>query len=236
MDELEGRHWWFQARRSIVGSVLQNIRAGRPGLRILEAGCGTGGNLRMLNKFGKVSAFDPDMTALRMARAKAGCQLKDGALPDNIPFQRRSFDIAVALDVIEQVEDDAASLEQLRQHLKPDGKLLITVPALPWMWSTHDEQHHHFRRYTEESLRKTLLDAGFQPEKIGYFNTLLFPVIAAMRGLKNAGLPLPANDDRLPRASMNTLLRNIFALERHLIHRIRLPIGVSLMAVCNAAR
>lgn len=235
MDRLEGNHWWFQARRSIVSTLLHGVRAGRSGLSILEAGCGTGGNLRMLNKFGKVSAFDPDPTALRMARAKAGCQIKDGTLPANIPFRPKSFDIAVALDVIEHVEDDSASLEEIRRHLKPGGKLVVTVPALPWMWSPHDEQHHHYRRYTEETLRKTLEDAGFRPEKIGYFNTLLFPAIAAIRGLKKLGVPVSENDDRLPGPALNALLRGVFKFERHLINRIKLPIGVSLMAVCEAA-
>ena len=234
MDRLESEHWWFKARRGILTSVLENVRGGRAGLKILEAGCGTGGNLRMLNRFGKVSAFEPDTGALRLARAKSGCHIEKGALPEQIPFRPGSFDIAVALDVIEHIEDDEAGLAALRRQLKPGGKLLMTVPALPWLWSAHDEQHHHYRRYTRTELNRKLQDAGFKPLKVSYFNTLLFPAVLLLRGLKKL-TGNTSSDDHMPSPALNTTLRRVFEAERHLIGRLPLPVGVSLLAVCEGA-
>ncbi|MEM7428624.1 MAG: class I SAM-dependent methyltransferase [Pseudomonadota bacterium] len=234
MDRLESEHWWFKARRGILSSVLDHIRGGRSNLKILEAGCGTGGNLRMLNRFGKVSAFEPDTGALRMARGKSGCRIEKGALPAEIPFRPGSFDVAVALDVIEHIEDDEAGLAALRRQLKPGGKLLMTVPALPWLWSAHDEQHHHYRRYTRAELNQKLQKAGFKPLKLSYFNTLLFPAVLAFRALKKIAGGT-SSDDHMPPPALNATLRKVFEAERFLIGRLSLPFGVSLLAVCEGA-
>ncbi len=234
LDQLEGEHWWFKARRTILNEVLNSLRAGRTGLRVLEAGCGTGGNLRMLNRVGKVSAFEPDTGALRLARSKSGCEIRMGHLPEGIPYQEGRFDIVVALDVIEHVSHDAESLSALRAQLKPGGRLVITVPALPWLWSRRDVHQHHKRRYTRTTLEHTLQQAGLKPVTLTYFNMLLFPLIAAVRAAKSMAGKAPESDDALPPEPLNRLLHIVFASERHLIGRVPMPIGVSLLAVAEA--
>lgn len=231
LDQLEHRHWWFVARRMILSRVIERCFDGRRDLKILEAGCGTGGNLEMLSRFGAVSAFEPDADARAIAAGKCDCDIRHGTLPDGNPYDGRTFDLIVAFDVIEHVEHDGASLAALRRCLAPGGRLIMTVPALPWMWSAHDERHHHFRRYTLASLIGTLDSAGFRIAQATYFNTLLFPLIAGARSVKRLFGLADSEDDRMPPAWLNRLLCGIFAGERFAIGRIPFPIGVSLLAV-----
>jgi SAM-dependent methyltransferase len=235
LGELEDRHWWFAARRRILGGILEDICAGRPGLDILEAGCGTGGNLAMLGGFGHLSAFEPDAEARLAAARKSHIPIDDARLPEGLPYGRGRFDLICAFDVIEHVEKDRESLAALGGTLKPGGRLVMTVPALPWLWSRHDEHHHHFRRYTRKSLGAALRAAGLAPVKISYFNTILFPMIAGVRLMGKLFGRDTASDDRMPPLWLNTLLERVFGLERPLLKRFCLPTGVSLLAVAERA-
>jgi SAM-dependent methyltransferase len=234
LDALEGEHWWFVARRSILKAAIERFRPRAGRLKILEAGCGTGGNLALLSEFGTVDAFELDDEARALAAAKAPIAILKGALPDAMPFDG-TYDIIGAFDVIEHIEDDVASLARLGEHLAPGGRLMMTVPALPWLWSSHDVTHHHYRRYVRSGLVATLERAGLRPVEVTYFNTLLFPPIALLRLVRNATGGEQSADDRMPGPAVNALFRTIFAAERGLIGRVRLPIGVSLLAVAEKA-
>lgn len=234
LDQLEDRHWWFSARRAILERVIRDNALKGERIKILEAGCGTGGNLKMLGALGDLVAFEPDDDARKLAATKSDCEIRHGTLPDGNPYKDEKFDLIVAFDVIEHVEQDEESLAALRQSLAPGGKLIMTVPALPWMWSAHDERHHHFRRYTRDSLAATLKNAGYRAVDLTYFNTLLFPLIAGVRAVKKLCGMSEAEDDAMPPAPVNAVLRSVFAAERFLIGRIPLPIGVSLMAVVES--
>jgi SAM-dependent methyltransferase len=199
----------------------------------MEAGCGTGGNLQMLAEFGQLDAFEMDAEARDIAKAKLPIDIKNGMLPNNIPFAKKSFDVVVAFDVIEHVEQDVESLARLGEQLAPGGRLIMSVPALPWLWSKHDETHHHFRRYTRKSLNETLVKAGLQPMRISYFNTLLFPAIAGIRLVRKALGITESADDQMPSPKMNALLKKIFGFESNFVGRINMPIGVSLLAVAQ---
>ena len=96
-------------------------------------------------------------------------------------FKRNEYDLVALLDVLEHVPDDLGSLRAIHRRLKPGGALLLTVPANPWMWSAHDAAHHHFRRYTKKQLEELFLRSGLEIELLSYFNTLLYPLIAAAR-------------------------------------------------------
>jgi SAM-dependent methyltransferase len=232
LDGIEADHWWFKARRLILRSAMARFGPTGPGLRVLEAGCGTGGNLAMLREFGRVEAFESDEEARLVARAKAHMEVRHGALPDDIPFTGR-FDVIALLDVLEHVERDVESLAALARLLAPSGRLYITVPALPWLWSHHDETHHHHRRYTRSALIDCLNQADLAPVSITYFNSILFPLIAAWRLLRKLVRASPAPEDSMPPALINRALTWIFAGESHLLGRMSLPIGVSLLAVAE---
>ncbi len=201
----------------------------------MEAGCGTGGNLQMLAKFGKLEAFELDDEARAIAKRKLPMDIKRGMLPDDIPYRAESFDVVVAFDVIEHVEHDVKSLASLAKQLAPGGRFIMTVPAMPWLWSKHDETHHHFRRYTKTSLNETLLEAGMRPIRISYFNTLLFPAIAGLRMLRKALGVKETADDAMPSNFINGVLKSVFGFESNWVGRLNIPFGVSLLAVAEAA-
>ncbi len=232
MNDLESRHWWFVARRKIIATLIGHTLDKRP-VRILEAGCGSGGNLQMLRAFGEVDAFEYHEPAREAAARKTGMTIPFGALPHALPFDG-TYDLIGLFDVLEHIEDDIGSLVALGQRLAPGGKILVTVPALPSLWSGHDVRHHHFRRYTSASLAEAARQAGLKVRYSSYFNFFLFPLAVAARAVKRlSGSDVP--DDRMPAEWLNGLLARIFGVERHLMGRVRLPIGLSLAVVLEKA-
>ncbi|UWQ11765.1 class I SAM-dependent methyltransferase [Aliiroseovarius crassostreae] len=230
MQEIEAEHWWFVARRKIIATVLErHIRPG-PEAQILEAGCGTGGNLSLLQGFGALDAFEYDEFARNMAQASSGLTIPFGALPNEIPFGDKHYDVIALFDVLEHIELDRAALEALSGRLSPQGAIFLTVPAFQALWSRHDEAHHHFRRYTKSTLLSVAQQAGLKVEFQFYFNSLLFPVALGLRGAK-ALTGSEAPDDALPGPMLNRALQAVFATERHLVGRLPMPVGLSLGAV-----
>lgn len=230
----QDNHWWFQGRREVLTALLKQVvpaRANKPA--ILEAGCGYGGNLRMLAQFGSVSGFELDDNARQYAAATNGTPVVYGCLPEQPGFADQRFDLIVMLDVLEHIEDDTASLARLRAMLNPGGIIVITVPALPWLWSSHDEIHHHKRRYSRKGLRQTLRSAQLTPVKMGFFNTLLLPLAIGQRLMAKLSAREARVDDVPPRA-LNSALAAIFALERKMVGKVAMPLGLSLFAVAKA--
>ena len=234
MAELDERHWWFVARRRILSSVICRVVRPPKHARVLEVGCGTGHNLGMLGAFGTVDACELDAVARGLASDRLGRPVLEARLPDLSMFAADSYDLIALLDVLEHVPDDLGSLKAIRGLLKPGGALLLTVPANPWMWSAHDEAHHHFRRYTRRHLAKLFADAGLEIQLLSYFNTLLFPLVAAARVMGKL-LGRESADDAMPSAIANAGLKRIFGLEEDLIGRASMPFGVSLIAVVRTA-
>lgn len=235
MAEIDANHWWFVARRRIIAQFLSERMARSDGapLRILEIGCGTGSNLRMLQTFGHVEAIEPDAGARQVALDRFDVAISAGALPDQLGVADRCYDLIVMLDVLEHIEDDQAALQQVKRLLKPGGKLLLTVPAMPLLWSSHDEAHHHFRRYTTKALTRALTDAHYAIQHRSHFNTLLFPMICAAR-LAGWITRRTGGDDAMPGPLLNRVLGAIFAVERAWIARLSLGVGVSMLAFAEA--
>jgi SAM-dependent methyltransferase len=230
MAELDQEHWWFVARRRILAKVISRVARPPEKARVLEVGCGTGHNLAMLAKFGKLDACELDRCARALASKRLGKQVRNAKLPDLTMFPRNGYDLVALLDVLEHVPDDVASLRAIHMRLKPGGALLISVPANPWMWSAHDVAHHHFRRYSKRELARVIANAGLEVQLLSYFNSLLFPLVALARIVGKITRKESA-DDRLPSATVNWLLQKIFGLETALIGRLPMPFGVSLVAV-----
>jgi SAM-dependent methyltransferase len=230
MAELDDRHWWYRARREVLADLIRREVKPPPKARILEIGCGTGHNLEMLAAFGKVDALELDDEARGIAERRLGRTVMSAPLPELAGVRARQYDFIATLDVIEHIDDDQAALTAIAGKLKPGGKLLMTVPAHQWMWSAHDVVNHHKRRYSKQALRRLVEGSPLRLDRIGYFNSLLFPLAVAerfasrLRGKDSA-------DVKLPPSPLNSALRTVFSAERHLVGRLPLPPGLSLFAV-----
>lgn len=232
MARMETRHWWFRGRRRILRHLLRHFTPPGRSVRILEAGCGTGGNLEMLAAFGEVNAFEPEASARVHAR-RPGCDVQAGQLPGDHPFAGEDFDWILLADVLEHVEADADSLKALGSCLAEGGNLILTVPACPFLWSRHDELHRHYRRYRKGDLRDLLEAAGLEIRLLHYYNFWFFPAVALVRLLRRGSRGSRSDESHLPAKPLNRLAEAVFASERHFLLRTGFPVGVSLVAVAG---
>jgi SAM-dependent methyltransferase len=233
MAELDERHWWYRARRDVLADLIRREAKPPSGARILEIGCGTGHNLEMLRRFGEVDGIEIDDEARSIAERRLGRTIMSAPLPELTGVADRSYDLVAALDVIEHIEDDSAALSGIAAKLKPAGKFVMTVPAHAWMWSAHDIVNHHKRRYSRSELKRLVEGSPLRLEKLGYFNSLLFPLAIAERFASKVRGKDSA-DVKLPPAPLNAALETVFSAERHLVGRLPLPPGLSLFAVASA--
>jgi SAM-dependent methyltransferase len=232
MRLLQAGHWWFRGKRKILAGLIGALSLPKPA-EVLEVGCGPGGNLPMLGQFGEVTGLEPDEDSRAFAAQNTGFKVESGLLPDGLPFAPETFDLVCAFDVIEHIDDDHGSVKALAKLLKPGGYMATTVPAQPWMWSRHDELHHHKRRYTMAPYRALFEAAGMEVVKASYFNTLLFPPIAAIRALKMLTKSTAADDDAMPSAPVNGLLAAVFGAELGWLKHASLPTGVSIVLIAR---
>jgi SAM-dependent methyltransferase len=231
MADHEGHHWWFVGRRAVIQALLDRLPL-PPQAKILEAGCGTGGNVAFLSGLGEVSAFEPHGRAVEIARGRHPDVLfESGSLPGELPFPPASFDLVAALDVLEHVDDDERAFGALTALARPGGYVLITVPTHPFLWGRHDLRLHHVRRYDVHGFRALCERSEARIEYFGAFNTLLSPVAFAAR-IAEKVLPLDfGNQERLPPAPLNAVLARVFALEGRLVRSVHLPLGLSHAAI-----
>lgn len=233
MAELDSRHWWYRARREVLAALIARRIKPPQGARILEIGCGTGHNLQTLARFGRVDAVEMDGPARSVASSRLGHAVGNAALPALVGVEERAYDLIALLDVLEHVEEDREALASIARRLKPGGRILITVPAHPWLWSAHDRVNHHHRRYTRKSLTTVVAAAGLKIDMLSWFNSLLFPLAAASR-MAGRLSGKDDSDDALPPTPVNALFEKLFALERYALGRVPFPPGVSLVAIVSA--
>lgn len=232
MAEVENSYWWYRARREILADVID--RQVPPGSDLIDFGCGTGGTAELLSERGhRVLAADIAETALEACRAR-------GLATINLKTQRLREDCTdciLAGDVLEHVEDDLGLLFTFRTALRPGGVLVITVPAYEFLWSGEDYVSEHVRRYTRAGLKRQLRRAGFEDIRCSYFNTFLFPAVAAVVLVKRLFFPREmyrSNVAPLPRWQNEALYR-AFRFEGSLLRWISLPAGASLIAVARTS-
>ena len=232
MAELDQVHWWYRARRDILADLIRRKIALPADARILEVGCGTGHNLEMLRRFGRVDGIEVDPQARAMAAERLGQAILDAPLPTLPGVPDGAYDMVAILDVIEHIDEDVAGMRALAGKMKPGAKMLITVPAFPFMWSAHDVVNHHKRRYTRKTLRRLIDDAGMRLELLSWFNSLLFPLAAGAR-LAGRVTGKEDSDDKLPPKPINKAMEWVFGLERYAVGRMPMPPGVSLVAIAS---
>ena len=231
--QVEDTHWWYVGRRRIIQSLVEKISTTLKTERILDVGCGTGANLKMLAAYGKAEGVDISPQAVDFCHERGLDSVKLGAI-EQLPYENDSFDLVTALDVIEHLDDDVAGLREMRRVLHRDGRILVFVPAFMFLWGVQDDVSNHRRRYTLPSLLKAVEAAGFSVEWSSYANISFFlPVLVVRSVMRWLGLRADT-EYGINISPMNGPFSALFAAERFVFERGRLPFGVS--AVCIARR
>jgi SAM-dependent methyltransferase len=231
--DLYRTHWWWRAREQYVLHWIQRLAASAHFGMILDVGCGDGLLFDQLHRFGEVWGIEPDGSVLTTdSRWRQRIE--------TVPFgptysSEKRFDLVLMLDVLEHIPDDQASLHRAHDLLRPGGIALITVPALPGLWSYHDRVNHHYRRYTRESVRELIARTPFECRCIRYFfawtvlplllRRILYPANGSQQD------DAQSYDVRTPRPLLNRLLLVLCELEQRFLSRQRVPLGSSLIAI-----
>lgn len=231
MSNREESYWWHTGRMNIIDKQLDRLFGDEINLNILNIGCGTGGTIKTLEKYGNVTNVDISSEALKLLKTKgySGKLVKDHKLP----FKDGTFDLVIALDVLEHINQDRLSLDEWRRVLKNDGKALITVPAYEFLWSGHDISLHHQRRYTRGRLVWDLKKSSFEAIKSSYMITFSFFLVVGFRMLyKITKKQMTENTSYVNVPSfVNSIFYLILRVEGTLLKYIDMPFGTSVLGV-----
>lgn len=228
----EERHWWYRGMERITRALLERWYAPGAGLRILDAGCGTGGAMTSyLARYGLVTGVDSAREALAFCRGRGAERLVCASVMQ-LPFRAGSFDLVTSFDVLYEqgVPDDLAALQEFARVLACGGRVLLRLPAYDWLRGRHDRAVHTRRRYTRRRIASRLAQAGFQIEHLSYANTFLFPIALAKRLPERIRRRAGPSDLALPVGPFNGLLAAILSAEAPLVARRSLPFGLTVVA------
>ena len=239
--QLEEQHWWFASRRDAVYDLVSGLHLPLDAA-ILEIGCSGGPLLQRLRAAGytDLTGIDVSEPAIELARVRGvpNVSVMDGA---NLAFADARFDLIIASDVLEHIEEEEKALREWTRVLKPGGRLLVFVPAHAYLWSEHDVVNHHFRRYSRHSLVQALVRTGLQVQRSSFWNAALyFPTAALRLGRRLLFGPVPT--EKKPGATgdlhdfggpANNLIFQWVKAENWLLRRFDLPVGVSVFALAQ---
>lgn len=230
MYEVEDTHFWYKGMRKITKTLLDKYLPKSKGLKILDAGCGTGRNILFLKNYGHVSGFDISPHAIKYCKKRGLKNIKKGSV-DKIPFNNDSFDLITCFDVLyhKQVKNYESAIANFNRILKPGGILFVRVPAFQFLLSSHDKAVHTKHRFSKNELKKILISRQFKILKISYINFFLFPFIFISRIVSKH----KSSDVKKTNFLLNYLHQFPLWIESLLISYIGFPYGVSLVAICQ---
>jgi SAM-dependent methyltransferase len=237
MISTQDSHWWFKGKRKITEKIIKSLKLPNDA-RILEIGCGTGGNIQMLSRYGHVWALEKDKYALDYARKENGNAVIDiGWLPDGLAsVSGCKFDLICMFDVLEHIKEDEESLRKIKGFFDVNSKVLITVPAYQWLFSRHDQNLGHFRRYSRENLSEKLTRNGYRILYSGYMNMTALPLMIIARLFdRYARHSKISSGAKTPPRIANGILYYMFSSEAIWPPRFSLPFGGSVVALADIA-
>jgi ubiquinone/menaquinone biosynthesis C-methylase UbiE len=236
-NRVESTHWWWEGRRYLIKQLLKDTNP----KKILDIGCGTGETLTYLHTlFPRADLFGIDTSGDAVLYShKRGHKNVLAANALSLPYSSNTFDTVLFLDVLEHIKDEKKALLEARRVLKSTGMILITSPALPFLWSDHDKNQGHFRRYTKRDLIELSVETKLKILKVRYFNFILSPIVLVIRLLGK--LPFlhfvvaydnGINYEVVNHRFINAVLTSIFKFEIWLMTKgLRYPFGISIACV-----
>jgi SAM-dependent methyltransferase len=240
LDRVDRVHWFYRGKRAIVRYwIRRSIAVGRDDI-LIDGGTGTGRWPVEASAWCTPIGLDDHAESLALAAprlAAVGARVMHSTL-DSVALPSHSATVVTLLDVLEHLDDDEAAVREMTRILKPGGLMVVTVPALRWLWSDWDVTLQHRRRYHEDELRRLLARANLEIVQCRYINWIALLPIALVR-LKRRFFPLapgaPRAEDEIPPAWINTLLYYLF-VSPACVSWIRPPAGVSLLAIARVPR
>lgn len=232
MHELEKTNWWYCSRRKLLSIFLKKYLSF--GSKILDIGCGTGANGLEFSRTYDYAGIDSNPEAIKFSKKT----LKDVFLmnAEDLKFKRNSFSAVLCLDVLEHLKNERIVLKNIKNILKEDGVLIVTVPAFMFLWSDHDNVLHHYRRYSQKELELLLSASGFKVLRKTYWNSFLFLPVLLLRKIKSIFSSF-SSDLEEAHHLVNGLLTCILNLEAFLISKgIDLPFGVSILLIAKKSK
>lgn len=243
MYEVETTHWWFQAKKDIIVQLVKNkiipqlANLKKSDINIADVGCGVGLLLNSLAEYGQVTGIDYSDQAIDFCRKSFSGELlqKDISIENN---PEKKYDLVIVSDLIEHIKDDRKAITNIYNMLKPNGYAIITVPAFQFLWSQHDANNMHYRRYSLEDLKRLISFVPLKISYISYYNFFLFHIAVIVRLIKKMfNLDKTSNLElTTPPSFINKLLYKTFYSESKYINKgKKLPYGLSLIAVVKAS-
>jgi len=235
--QLEEEYWWFKSRRSMVFSLIEKMNLSKDA-KILEVGCSGGPLLELLKNEGYHNTYGIDLSENAIDVCKERGILNAFQMDAvNLQFSDSEFDLVIASDILEHIEDEMSALAEWNRVLKLNGKLIVFVPAFNSLWSQHDEINYHFRRYTKKMLLGSLTKNGFNVNNSSYWNFVLFfpsfifrffqRKFQGNRNEKSQGQLYEIN------SSLNNVLNGLITVENKMLNHMKFPLGVSVFAICQ---
>jgi SAM-dependent methyltransferase len=220
LTSLEDRHWWYKERRAILARELRKLPAAGQALDIGAAG---GGNTRVLQDHGwRALALEYSDSVADVAKARGISAIRADAR--ELPLASASCELVTAFDILEHIDEDYLAAAEITRVLKPGGTAIIAVPCDMALWSAHDDEVGHVRRYTRAELVNTMQKAGLTVEEVWSWNVLLRPVVA-LRRRRSTGSDL--EEVSWP---VNAALTGIITAERYLPTKSRRGVSLFLRA------
>jgi SAM-dependent methyltransferase len=230
--QVEANHWWFYGRRFLFKSHIDALQLPKT-VTILDVGCSSGTNLRMLKEMNFQYVTGLDMSTI----AKKYCEEK-GLGPviiadvQEMIYKPNYFDLILFTDVLEHLRKERDALANIHAMLKPGGYLLMTVPCFMSLWGPQDILAHHCRRYHKKEVVKQLKEIGFQICSSYYFNFLLFlPILLVRKFLIARKMIL--YEGQINNRTINFILKRVFLVDCLFSKYFKPPFGVS---ACIIAR
>lgn len=234
----EREHFWFRGLRAYIRPLVTAALAGRLSPRILDCGCGTGGNLSVLAAHGRSFGFDLSRWGVEVARRNGHRGVVQASVT-SIPHFSGHFDLVTAFDVLYALSEDEerAAVAEMFRVLRPGGSLIVNVAALGVLKGNHSVFGAEVRRSTRRRLRRILSAAGFEVVRLTYTNFTLFPLMLAVRTTQRViGLATPeeaGSDIAVPAAPVNAALSALVWCEARALRVIDMPIGSSLLCAAR---
>ncbi len=234
--KLEEKYWWFVGQNQLVKKFLQQFypEHKKKKFSFLDVGCGTGITLSIFSQYGKAQGIDIADQAVHFCRKRGFTITKSDVM--DINFADNSFDAVTSLGVFYHngVTDDLKGFQEIYRVLKPGGRIFFLDCAMPSLYGKHDIAFHGIRRYTKKELQEKLEKAGFEIERITYYNTLLFPIVYLKRKLEKLSSAPPKSEVSAEiNPILNKLLTKMYCAELSLLKYMNFPVGVNVLAVAK---